>query len=262
MIVGVPKESYPGERRVALVPLVVPNLTKAGMEVIVEAGAGEQAGYPDAAYVDKGAKIVGDEPRFSAVPISLCRCCVMAPTTSPGKPTFPFIRRGQALIGFLRPFGSGEVVQQIAHAGVTAFSVELMPRTTRAQSMDALSSMATICGYKAVLLAADTLAAHFPHADHGGGNDHARRVSSSSARASPDCRRSPPRGGWAPWRRPTTCARPPRSRCRASADDSSNCPSKRKDAQDARGYGTAQDETLLRATARAAGPRGGARATS
>src|SRR3989449_11439421 len=72
------------------------------------------------------------------------------------------MRRGQALIGFLRPFGSVEVVQQIADTGVTSFSVELMPRTTRAQSMDALSSMATICGYKAVLIAADTLPRLFP----------------------------------------------------------------------------------------------------
>ena len=92
MIVGVPKESYPGERRVALVPLVVPNLTKAGMEVIVEAGAGESAGYPDAAYVDKGAKIVADR---ATVFRSACRCCVMAPMTSPGKPTFPFISQAR-----------------------------------------------------------------------------------------------------------------------------------------------------------------------
>lgn len=162
MIVGVPKESYPGERRVALVPLVVPNLTKAGMEVIVEAGAGESAGYPDAAYVDKGAKIVADRATvFRSADVVLQVLCYGSNDVT-GKADVPLYKSGQALIGFLRPFGSGEVLQQIAQAGVTAFSVELIPRTTRAQSMDALSSMATVCGYKAVLLAAETSPRIFP----------------------------------------------------------------------------------------------------
>ena len=162
MIVGVPKESYPGERRVALVPLVVPNLTKAGMEVIVEAGAGEQAGYPDAAYVDKGSKVVGDRATvFRSADVVLQVLCYGSNDVT-GKADVPLYRSGQALIGFLRPFGSADVLQQIAHAGVTAFSVELIPRTTRAQSMDALSSMATVCGYKAVLLAAETSPRIFP----------------------------------------------------------------------------------------------------
>jgi NAD(P) transhydrogenase subunit alpha len=162
VIVGVPKESYPGERRVALVPLVVPNLTQAGMEVIVEAGAGEQAGYPDAAYVDKGAKVVGDRATvFRSADVVLQVLCYGSNDVT-GKADVPLYKSGQALIGFLRPFGSGEVLQQIAHAGVTAFSVELIPRTTRAQSMDALSSMATVCGYKAVLLAAETSPRIFP----------------------------------------------------------------------------------------------------
>ena len=162
MIVGVPKESYPGERRVALVPVAVPNLIKAGIEVIVETGAGDQAGYPDAAYVDKGAKIVPDRAAvFSSADIVVQVLCYGSNDIT-GKADLPLMRRGQAMIGFLRPFGSQEIVQQIAEAGVTAYSIEFMPRTTRAQSMDALSSMATCCGYKAVLLAAETSPRFFP----------------------------------------------------------------------------------------------------
>ena len=162
MIVGVPKELYPGERRVALVPVVVPNLTKAGLEVVIESGAGEQAGYPDTVYVEKGAKIVPDRGAlFTASDIVVQVLCYGSNDIT-GKADLALYKRGQALIGFLRPFGSVDAVEQIAHAGVTAFSVELMPRSTRAQSMDALSSMATVCGYKAVLLAAETSPRIFP----------------------------------------------------------------------------------------------------
>ena len=162
MIVGVPKEIYPGERRVALVPVVVPNLTKAGLEVVIESGAGEQAGYPDTAYVEKGARILPDRGAlFSASDIVVQVLCYGSNDIT-GKTDLALYKRGQALIGFLRPFGSVDAVEQIAQAGVTAFSVELMPRTTRAQSMDALSSMATVCGYKAVLLAAETSPRIFP----------------------------------------------------------------------------------------------------
>ena len=162
MIVGVPKETYPGERRVALVPAVIPNITKAGMEVIIENGAGEQAGYPDAAYVEKGAKIVADRATVFRNADAVLQVLCYGSNDVSGKDDLPLYKSGQALIGFLRPFGSAETIQNIAHAGVTAFSVELMPRTTRAQSMDALSSMATICGYKAVLLAAETSPRVFP----------------------------------------------------------------------------------------------------
>src|SRR5579871_1927705 len=162
VIVGVPKEIYPGERRVALVPVVIPNLNKAGLEVIVESGAGEQAGYPDAAYIEKGAKIVPDRAAVFAQADIIAQVLCYGSNDVTGKSDLPLYRKGQALIGFLRPFGSAEIVQDIANAGVTAFSVELMPRTTRAQSMDALSSMATVCGYKAVLLAAETSPRIFP----------------------------------------------------------------------------------------------------
>jgi proton-translocating NAD(P)+ transhydrogenase subunit alpha len=162
VIIGVPRESYPGERRVALVPMVVPNLVKAGFEVVVEAGAGYQAGYPDAQYVEKGAKVAPDRTAvFSAADIVVQVLCYGSNDIS-GKADLPLLRRNQVLIGFLRPFGSAEVIQQIAETGITSFSVELVPRTTRAQSMDALSSMGTICGYKAVLMAADSLPRIFP----------------------------------------------------------------------------------------------------
>jgi len=162
MIVGIPKESFPGERRVALVPAVIPSLLKTGFEVVVESGAGAAAGYPDAEYVGKGGKILRERAEvFKAADVVLQVLCYGSNDIT-GKADLPLLRSGQVLIGFLRPLGSVETVQEIASTGVAAFSIELMPRTTRAQSMDALSSMATICGYKAVLLAADRLPRLFP----------------------------------------------------------------------------------------------------
>jgi NAD(P) transhydrogenase subunit alpha len=162
MIVGVPRETFPGERRVALVPAVLPNLTKAGLQVVVETGAGFAAGYPDAEYIAKGAKIVATRAEvFGAADIVVQVLCYGS-NDKTGKEDVPLYRRGQVLIGFLRPLGSIETIQEIASKGVISFSVELMPRTTRAQSMDVLSSMATICGYKAVVLAADTSPRIFP----------------------------------------------------------------------------------------------------
>lgn len=162
MIVGVPRESFPGERRVALVPVVVPNLTKAGFEVLVEAGAGADAGYPDAEYVSKGAKIVGSRAEVFRAADIVAQVLCYGSNDKTGKADVPLYRPGQVLIGFLRPLGSIETIQEIASKSVTSFSVELMPRTTRAQSMDALSSMATVCGYKSVVLAADKLPRIFP----------------------------------------------------------------------------------------------------
>ncbi len=162
MIIGVPKEIYPGERRVALVPSVLPALTKAGFEVHVESGAGVNAGYADSLYAEKGARIVADRAAvFAAADIIVQVLCYGANDVN-GKDDVPLYRRGQVLVGFMRPFGEAEVLQRIAGAGVTSFSVELMPRTTRAQSMDALSSMATVAGYKAVLMCADMQPRIFP----------------------------------------------------------------------------------------------------
>jgi len=162
MIVGVPRESFPGERRVALVPAAVPNLTKAGLQVVMEAGAGAAAGYPDADYAAKGAKIATDRAEVFRAADIVAQILCYGSNDKTGKADVPLFRSGQVLIGFLRPLGSIETIQEIAAKGVTSFSVELMPRTTRAQSMDVLSSMATICGYKAVVLAADTSPRIFP----------------------------------------------------------------------------------------------------
>ncbi len=162
MIVGVPKEIYPGERRVALTPVVVPMLAKAGLEVAIEAGAGVEAGYPDTQYQEKGAKVLSDRAAvFSQCDIIAQVLCHGANDNN-GASDLPLMRRGQVLVGFLRPFASAEMVQQVAQTGITSFAVELMPRTTRAQSMDALSAMASIAGYKAVLVVADALPRIFP----------------------------------------------------------------------------------------------------
>ena len=162
MMVGVPRESFPGERRVALIPAVVPNLTKAGLEVIVEPDAGLEAGYTNSEYESKGAKIAGGREDVFARADIVTQVLCYGSNDRTGAADLPLLRRGQYLIGFLRPMGAYETVEAIAATGVTSFSVELMPRTTRAQSMDALSSMATASGYKAVLIAADTLPRIFP----------------------------------------------------------------------------------------------------
>ncbi|HEV2388034.1 MAG TPA: Re/Si-specific NAD(P)(+) transhydrogenase subunit alpha [Candidatus Acidoferrales bacterium] len=162
MVIGVPKEIYPGERRVALVPSVLPSLIKAGLEVVIEAGAGVEAGYPDAEFEAKGAKVLPTRAQvFAAAGVILQVLCHGANDRT-GEADLPLLRPGQVLIGFLRPLGSLERVSQVAATGASAFALELMPRITRAQNMDALSSMATVAGYKAVLLAAELLPRMFP----------------------------------------------------------------------------------------------------
>ena len=162
MIVGVPRETFPGERRVALVPGSVPTLAKGGLEIIVEAGAGAQAGYPDAEYASKGAKIIPERRDLFAAADIVVQVLCYGSNDKTGRADVALFHSGHVLIGFLRPLGAIEPLQEIAAKGVTSFAVELMPRSTRAQSMDALSSMGTICGYKAVLIAADTLPRIFP----------------------------------------------------------------------------------------------------
>jgi len=162
VILGVPRESYPGERRVALVPAVIPNLTKAGLEVVMEAGAGVEAGYPDDEYSAKGVKILPERAEVFRVADTIVQVLCYGSNDRTGKADLPHFHPNQTLVGFLRPLGVLETIQDIAARGITSFSVELMPRTTRAQSMDALSSMATISGYKAVVVAADTLPRIFP----------------------------------------------------------------------------------------------------
>ncbi|HKY22362.1 MAG TPA: Re/Si-specific NAD(P)(+) transhydrogenase subunit alpha [Vicinamibacterales bacterium] len=151
MRIGVPTEQLPGERRVALVPASIAPLRKAGFDVLVERGAGERAGFPDAVYVEKGGQIVERCDVFGADTILQVRVGDL-----------PSTRQGQVVIGMADPLGSPEIARALAERGVTAFALELIPRITRAQSMDVLSSMATIAGYKAVLLAADALPRMFP----------------------------------------------------------------------------------------------------
>jgi H+-translocating NAD(P) transhydrogenase subunit alpha len=153
MIVGVPKETVPGERRVALIPELVPKLTKAGLGVVVQCGAGTAAGFLDAAYAERGARL---EPEvFDKVDVLLK---VQPPTVD----EIGRINPGSILIGFLQPYANAAVIGALAARKVTAFSMELMPRITRAQPMDALSAMSTIAGYKAVLIAASHLPKFFP----------------------------------------------------------------------------------------------------
>src|SRR6202795_2688714 len=243
VIVGVPRESYPGERRVALVPAVIPMIAKAGLEVAIESGAGEQAGYPDSSYVEKGGKILPDRAAVfaNADIVVQVLCCGSNDVT--GKADLPLMRRDQLLIGFLRPFGSAEVTEQIAATGVTSFSVELVPRTTRAQSMDALSSMGTICGYKAVLLAAETSPRIFPMMTTAAGTITPARVFVIGA-------------GVAGLQAIATARRlgavvsaydlrpASKEQVQSLGGRFVELPIEAKDAQDARGYGTAQDESF------------------
>jgi proton-translocating NAD(P)+ transhydrogenase subunit alpha len=153
MQVGIPKETWPGETRVAVIPTGVAALKKAGLEVAVEHDAGAAAGFPDDGYRQQGASIVDHSALFASSDIVL----TVRALPAPGQ-----FRKGQAVIGFTDPLGAPDAVRQASPTGVMLFSMELMPRITRAQSMDALSSMATIAGYKGVLLAANTSPRMFP----------------------------------------------------------------------------------------------------
>ena len=151
MRIGVPKETAAGERRVALVPETVGKLTGGGFEVIFERGAGEAASFPDSAFEDAGARL-GDWAETDAV----------AKVQKPTADEVTRLRDGQVLIGFLQPLTDREGIERLASQGVVAFAMESIPRITRAQSMDALSSQATVSGYKATLLAAERLPKFFP----------------------------------------------------------------------------------------------------
>ena len=154
MKVGVPRETWPGEHRVSLIPSAAAALKKSGLDVVVEQDAGAGAGFPSAAYEHAGASVAPRDLVFSTADILLQ---VRALPADLGR-----LRRGQAVIGFADPLGAPDAIRELAQTGVAAFSMELMPRITRAQSMDALSSMATIAGYKGVLMAADHLPRMFP----------------------------------------------------------------------------------------------------
>jgi H+-translocating NAD(P) transhydrogenase subunit alpha len=162
MIAGVIAETHPGERRVAVVPAAVPALSKVGLTVAIESGAGLAAGFTDAAYAEQGAGIVATAADVVARADLMLRVRISPPGTDAGRADLSLLRPGQALIAFLDPLNDPSISEALAAKGVAAFSMELMPRITRAQSMDALSSMATIAGYKAVMVAANTLPRMFP----------------------------------------------------------------------------------------------------
>jgi H+-translocating NAD(P) transhydrogenase subunit alpha len=152
MRLGVPKETAPGERRVALVPETVGRLAGAGFEVVVERGAGQAAAFPDEAFAEAGAELVGNAFDADAV------VKVQKPSTA----EVEALRDGSVLVAFLQPLTDPEGIERLGAQGVIAFAMESIPRITRAQPMDALSSQATVSGYKAVLLAAERLPRFFP----------------------------------------------------------------------------------------------------
>ncbi|MBD0317406.1 MAG: Re/Si-specific NAD(P)(+) transhydrogenase subunit alpha [Thermoleophilia bacterium] len=155
MRIGVPTETAAGERRVALVPDGVRRLTEQGIDVLVEMRAGERAAFPDQAYSEAGARLVARADVFAEADL-------VAKVRKPSAEEVELLREGQLLVAFLQPLVESELARALAERGVTSFSMDAIPRITRAQPMDALSSQATVSGYKAVLLAAASLGKFFP----------------------------------------------------------------------------------------------------
>ncbi len=160
MFIGVPKETYPNEKRVALVPPDVKKLKEKGIEVIVESKAGEKAGFPDSEYETAGAQIGKREEVFEKSQILLKVKGLVADKENFLKEVDNY--KDKTVIGFLEPYGLKDIEKDLKKLNLTAFSMELIPRITKAQSMDALSSMATVTGYKAVLIGANLLPKMFP----------------------------------------------------------------------------------------------------
>ncbi len=156
VIIGVAKETAPGERRVALVPAAVKTLLGDGLDVVIESGAGEAAGFPDAMYTEAGATLESDAIALMG------RADVAIGVQPPSPELLSALRSGAVWVGFLKPLDEPELAKALADKGITSFSMELVPRITRAQSMDALSSQSTIAGYRAVLLASLHLPKIFP----------------------------------------------------------------------------------------------------
>jgi NAD(P) transhydrogenase subunit alpha len=156
MRVGVARETFPGENRVALTPAAVAALVKSKVEVHLEAGAGLAAGFPDAEYESKGAKIVADRAAVLSEADLIWQVRTYGANPA-GKDDLAHFRKGQTILGFADPLSAGEAIRALAETGVSLLAVELIPRITRAQAMDALSSQANLAGYKAVLLGAQLL---------------------------------------------------------------------------------------------------------
>ena len=162
MIVGVPSETCTDERRVALIPAGVASLSKIGCTVQIETGAGEEAGFPDQAFEEAGATVVQDRGLLFEKADVIVQIRGGGANPEKGKEDIALLHEGQLLVGFLEPLSAFDEIKAIAERKVIACAMELIPRTSRAQSMDALSSQANIGGYKAALLAAERLPKMFP----------------------------------------------------------------------------------------------------
>ncbi len=162
MIIGVPKETYPGEKRVAFIPAIIPSLQKGGMEVHIERGAGVEAGYPDAAYTEKGGVMAPSRSHLFEHAHIIAQVRTLGANPEQGASDLPLMRKDQLIVGMANALSNPRAIQELGTRHVQAWAMELMPRITRAQSMDVLSSMGTIIGYKAVLMAADALPKMFP----------------------------------------------------------------------------------------------------
>jgi NAD(P) transhydrogenase subunit alpha len=162
MIAGITKETLSGERRVAVVPANVPALKKLGLDLLVEPGAGTAAGFPDEEYVKQGARLASSRQDLASQADLLLQVRTPGANAEHGPDDAALMRPGQVLIGLADPLGTPDAAAVLATKGLTVFALELVPRITRAQSMDVLSSQATIAGYKAVLLGANALPRIFP----------------------------------------------------------------------------------------------------
>lgn len=175
MIVAIPQETYAGERRVALIPSSVPGLVRAGFEVWIESGAGRAAGFPDEQYSEKGARIVATRSELFAADVVL-QVRAAGANQEAGRADLERYRSGQIVIGMTDALTAPQAAQELAARGVMLFALELLPRITRAQGMDVLSSQATVAGYRAVLLAATVMPKMFPMLITAAGTLHAAKV--------------------------------------------------------------------------------------
>ena len=162
MIIGVPKETFPGEKRVALIPAIIPSLQKGGMEVHLESGAGVESGYSDAAYTEKGGTVVASRRELFERARIVVQVRTLGANPEHGKADLPMMQRDQVIVGIAEALSNPQAIGELQMQHVRAFAMELMPRITRAQSMDVLSSMGTVSGYKAVLMAANALPKMLP----------------------------------------------------------------------------------------------------
>lgn len=162
LVIGVPRETFPGEHRVSLIPASIPPLLKAGLQVVVETAAGAAAGFPDAAYTAQGAKILDSRAAVFEAANIIVQVRAAGANPDAGRADLALFRHEQVLVGSLEPLVDPQWMVDLSEKNVISFALELLPRITRAQSMDILSSMSTISGYKAVLLAAVALPRIFP----------------------------------------------------------------------------------------------------